>query len=515
MPILVVVDLDRGWLRQRLGRGWRLAASARAADAILVSQSAARRVLAAPPCRAPVLVLTEDDAALAEFIRAGASDCVGPEELSGPTLRRALAKAAARVNLCEQLEDLEGLLREHTERQARIYESAPIGQITVDEQGQILEANRTGASFLGRSRAGLQGWPLSHWLARESRQPFEHHLAGRRAHPLVLTLAAGGKPVQVASSVSDGLIRLYLTDVSEQVKALDTLSTAQSIQRAIVERLEDAVLTTDSEGLIRTANPAAQQLFGEPLLAQPLAGLFHQAPEPGSREYVARGGFPARVTYLREGLQAIVIVRDLTEARRHQQEVARASERERKRIGQDLHDDLGQQLTGLAYVASVLEGRVHEEVLPLARRVVEVAQQAVARSRSLARGLYPMTLKVTGLAGALRELTTQMQDTYGVACHLYVGRPPELREEAATHLYRLTQEAMTNAVKHSGCRQLEVVLHESELTIEDDGKPANGPPGLGLSSMHHHAQLIGATLHIGPGRRGGTLVRCSLAAPAK
>ena len=217
--------------------------------------------------------------------------------------------------------------------------------------------------------------------------------------------------------------------------------------------------------------------------------------------------------------------RDITERRRLEKQILEAGERERQIIGQDLHDDLCQQLTGIACLASVVRQRLAQrsaEETADAAKILVLVQQATACCRSLSKGLQPVALDAGGLLSSLQELCAQVETVSGVPCRFSGDAAPSCDDSAVpTHLYRIAQEAVTNAVKHAGARSIAVDLVRAGdrliLSIEDDGVGipdvlAGG--GIGLQTMAHRAHMIGATLSVERSPGGGTVVTCSLINPA-
>lgn len=221
--------------------------------------------------------------------------------------------------------------------------------------------------------------------------------------------------------------------------------------------------------------------------------------------------------------------RDVTQRRQISRQILEAGERERHRIGQDLHDDLCQHLTGIACLGRVLHQRLQSrrpDEAPAAAQVVDLVEQAVRRARDIARGLQPLQLATAGLPAALQELAATVERMFPIRCH-FSGDAAITLEDPATpiQLYRITQEAITNAVRHGRAQNVYIDLVEVEgrviLTVEDDGlgidhaappAPATAPHGLGVRTMRHRARMIGATLTLEPADGGGTIVTCKLPA---
>jgi PAS domain S-box-containing protein len=205
---------------------------------------------------------------------------------------------------------------------------------------------------------------------------------------------------------------------------------------------------------------------------------------------------------------------------RLEQEILEISERERQRIGQDLHDDLGQQLAGGWCLSQALENDLRgraPEVAASAARITETLQNALALTRSLARGLHPVAVEAGGLGAALKDLAARTSEIFHTNCTCRLPSPVPLFDHAtATHLYRIAQESVTNAVKHGKATRIAIVFEadagHAVLTISDDGvglaHGSRSAEGMGLRIMPYRAHMIGGHLDIGPGRDGGTRVSC-------
>jgi two-component system CheB/CheR fusion protein len=223
-------------------------------------------------------------------------------------------------------------------------------------------------------------------------------------------------------------------------------------------------------------------------------------------------------------------VRDITE-RKRAEELERAllkiSEREQTRIGQDLHDGLGQHLAGIELMSQVLEQNLSAKKLKAeAARAGDIARHvrdAISQTRSLARGLSPFVVESEGLVSALKELANRSESVFGVACQFQCVGTLKISEAAANHLYRIAQEAVTNAIKHGKAKRIEIRLDGTKeklsLSVKDNG---SGMPrvlpekrGIGLQIMQYRADMIGATLNAERDPAGGTVVRCVLTPHAR
>ena len=217
-----------------------------------------------------------------------------------------------------------------------------------------------------------------------------------------------------------------------------------------------------------------------------------------------------------------VFLRDITDRVRLEQEILQVGEREHRRIAQDLHDGLGQLLVGTAYLTSTLQKDLAAKSLPEARqlgRILEVINESIALTRSLARGLHPVAPEPNGLMVALEELAARTKKLFRIRCHFTCHQPVLIKDNAvATHLFRIAQEAITNAIKHGQPGRIEVSLTELPgrimLAVKDDGSGMpDGPhkhPGLGLRIMRYRAGVINGSVGIQKEAGGGTVVVCTV-----
>ncbi|MBA4391326.1 MAG: hypothetical protein C0399_10365 [Syntrophus sp. (in: bacteria)] len=215
------------------------------------------------------------------------------------------------------------------------------------------------------------------------------------------------------------------------------------------------------------------------------------------------------------------IVRDITRRKRLESEILEISGREQRRIGQDLHDSLSQHLAGIGFMGKALEKKIigHQ---PLERsdvtEIVSLIDQAITLTRSFARGLNPVRFEADGLIMALSELTVNVEKRFGISCSFEYSQQIQIEDNAVeTHLYRIVQEALNNAIKHGKAHTVAIKLHQDHntctLTVEDDGcgigNAVNHRKGMGLNIMRYRASMIGASLDIRDGERGGTTLTCS------
>ncbi|MGO8930868.1 MAG: response regulator [Limisphaerales bacterium] len=209
------------------------------------------------------------------------------------------------------------------------------------------------------------------------------------------------------------------------------------------------------------------------------------------------------------------------ERRRLEYELLEITEKERRRIGLDLHDDLGQQLSGLALMTKGLQLKLAKRrarETSDAARIHNLVQQAMTHARDLAGDLAMLDSKGDDLPKALDGLARHAEKLFNISCRCEVARNiPPLESDVASQLYKITQEAVTNAIKHAKAKAISISLangsEELILTIQNDGLPfpnlKSPSTGMGLRIMNYRASLIGASLEIKGDGPQGTCVTCS------
>lgn len=215
--------------------------------------------------------------------------------------------------------------------------------------------------------------------------------------------------------------------------------------------------------------------------------------------------------------QYLAVRTDITERRRLEEEVLRISELEQQRIGQDLHDGLGQHLTGIELLMQALQSKLPARNKEEAERIAEHVREAVRQTRSLARGLSPVELDANGLMSALQELAVNAEALFHVPCRFLCQTPVLISNNTvATHFFRIAQEAVSNAIKHGHARIVEITLQstadEVQLIVSDDGgglpDPKTQGEGMGLRIMGYRAGMIGAAFSV-ESKKPGTVVTCA------
>jgi two-component system, LuxR family, sensor kinase FixL len=345
------------------------------------------------------------------------------------------------------------------------------------------------------------------------------------------------------------------TELSTQQKldqAAIALDDTEERLRAILETAVEGIITIDERGTIESMNPAAVRIFGYKssevigknvhiLMPSP----YHEQHDSYLANYRNTGKariigigrevsgrrkdgtvFPMDLSVSEVKLAGRRLftgfVRDITERKRLEKEILETSDREQRRIGQDLHDGLCQQLAGIELMSQVLEQNLSGKSEADAARVGEIAghvREAISHTRLLARGLSPVTLESEGLMSALHELATNTKKIFKVECGFRCDPPVPLNDQAvASQLFRIAQEAVSNAIRHGKSTQILIQLREQRgritVTISDNGsgfpKVLPKQKGMGLRIMQSRAGMIGATLVVDRSPSGGVKVICSV-----
>ncbi len=335
-----------------------------------------------------------------------------------------------------------------------------------------------------------------------------------------------------------------ITEIDALERALD--ATKQRLE-GIFRTAADGLLTATPDGRVEDFNQAATELFGlsaKQARQRPIGELLAH-PDPDDAEWLrqawraagaARDALPTVETLGGDGAGTplelsirwiadlglyVLVLRDISERRRLEQEVIDLSTQEQERLGREIHDGLGQQLTALSLMAAGLAKRLQRRDVPEAKDALELRrhlEQTLADARILSSGLSPVEITPEGLPGALQALTDRVCAATGIDCRFeHTGDLPLEEPEQAAHLYRIAQEALNNAVKHSGAQRILIRLHGDArrltLSVQDDGRGLSSAdhrsPGLGLHIMHYRAHILGGRLAVESAAGGGMLVRFS------
>ncbi len=345
----------------------------------------------------------------------------------------------------------------------------------------------------------------------------------------------------------------YEDRLKELMEVREALQTSEQRHRAILETAVNAIITINERGIIDSINSSTVQMFGymsEELIGKNISvlmpspyreghdGYLQNYKETGVRKIIGIGRetvaqrkdgsvFPIDLSIgevvLPQGTFFTGIIRDITERKRLEQEILDISEKEQQRIGQDIHDDLCQQLAAIGCLAKVSLQRLQQtqsDVAPGLAEIVRLISSANTRAREMSRGLVPVVLEAGGLMSALGELASSTEKIFRISCRFWCEEQVMISHNlTATQLYRIAQEAVANALKHSGANRIEISLNLSDgrviLRVRDNGvgiaiTPADSNSGMGLLTMTHRAKTLSGKLTIEQDEFGGTLVMCSV-----
>lgn len=324
--------------------------------------------------------------------------------------------------------------------------------------------------------------------------------------------------------------------------------TPSTAAKELLETMSDTVLLVDTKGLIKSINSSSLNLFKckrKEIINQPFEAFFNNGQIGGEpfKDIIQREAFHNLETrcitkngketpvlfsssLMRDSDNAVLgvvcVIRDMTEQRRLEKEVIEVEGREQLRIGHDLHDGLGQHLTGVSLGCKALEGKASSGSGIKAEDVAEITAlilQATETVRHLSRGLSPVEMQNGGLVLALQELAKRTESMFSISCIISADESIHWNNEVvATHLYRIAQEAITNAVKHGNADKIDIFFTlENEkiiLKIMDNGSgipdTSERKKGMGLRIMNYRARIIGAAIDVFRRDEGGTVVSCTI-----
>lgn len=336
-------------------------------------------------------------------------------------------------------------------------------------------------------------------------------------------------------------LTLTATEITGQVRAERALAT----QAHMIESMLEGVAVVNEQTIIEITNPAFDTLFGYArgeLVGRALTTLIgwpFERPErwraAGRRMASMRVEFEGRrangSSFAAAGVisrfevagldRSLLVLQDVSERKQLERAVLEAVNREQYRIGNDLHDGLGQELTGIALMLRGVAGRLATEyaaILPEVEGITRLVNNAIESTRSLARGLSPVNLERGGLLDALEGLAMHAAELYGVrvTCTHRVKTIRPWSAELANHLYRIAQEAVSNAVRHGRARSIRLHLHglraKVRLIVADDGIgmpiEAADSAGMGLKIMRYRARMLGGEVRFERGEPHGTRIVC-------
>ncbi len=472
--------------------------------------------------------------------------------------------------LLQRIEELEARLAEEQNAGARRFqfavEAAPNGILMTDARGRIVFANRRARELFGYEEIEMKNLTVEQLMPERFRRGHvglrsRYHdgpaqrpmgigrdLFAQRKDGSEFPVEIGLTPVEIDG---ERLTLGMIADITERKRAEEALRE----KAHILASLHEAVFTVGGNQRIETWNRGAEYIFGwkeKEVVGQPVTAIcpedelrrysdrilpavilnghydstLHCRRQDGSEVFVAIRASLAdsdRESSQGNGHRVIFCANDISRQKELEDEIVQISEKEQRRIGQDLHDDLCQQLASIGCLAKVLQQELvakgNGETAGALGQLGEMLSSANVRAREISRGLAPAVIQREGLTSALEELASRTRKVFGVPCRFHCPDPVFVEDEKnAVQLYRIAQEATANAVKHSDATEIEIALSllpgHLQLRIRDDGRglppeAASRSSGLGLLTMNYRAGILGGELEIQSGPGEGTTITCT------
>jgi signal transduction histidine kinase/CheY-like chemotaxis protein len=441
----------------------------------------------------------------------------------------------------------EDALRKTSEFLNGMLATLPVAVARIDAQGTIKEARGQALDALGVGENELAGRSIF-TLFPEAQEAIRKAMSGESVN-FNSEFEHRGKTSHFENYYRFDRLRGsgamgFSIDVSARVEAEKVIRQKSQLLNGLLTNLPMIVGRLDSDGIVVEAQGQKlerYQMTPETMVGRRLAKLYPQL-KPAVSEALRGGSVNSVLTARADGTEwfadfflffdhelergALFFGCDITQRKLIERELLRVSDAEKNRIGSDLHDGLGQYLTGISCLSAALRDKLQTQKKSEADDAATIStlvQEAIAQTRALARGLCPVQLETAGLETALEDLTFQVQRLHGLECAFEsLGNAADCDSSVALHLYRIAQEAINNAVKHANAKRISVRLDFAQqnktLTIEDDGcgfdPQIDYGPSSGMSLMPYRAAMIGGTLNVTSQPNCGTKVECRFVYPS-
>jgi signal transduction histidine kinase len=322
-------------------------------------------------------------------------------------------------------------------------------------------------------------------------------------HNLVMSPDIRKLNTELERLLRERIDRLKRTVAIRKLEGIEAVVVVAGPGKKVMDEVRRVITTIEAEEerLLRERDLHARELAGRTTLVILLGSM---------------------LAILLAAFSTMIIIADLAHRERLEREVLEISEREQRRIGQDLHDGVCQHLTGISLLCRSLQQKLNDRAAPETKesaRITSLVNEGIEQTRRVTHGLYPVANEPGGLMLALQALATSVHETNQLACVFECPASVVIPDQmVATHLYRLAQEAVQNAIRHAQPTAITLRLTANaqaiHLTVQDDGcgmpTERSRKHGLGLDIMNYRASTIGARLDLLPGNPRGTLIRCVL-----
>lgn len=436
-------------------------------------------------------------------------------------------------------------------------ESTPNAIIIANDKGRIVLANQQAENLFGYKREELMGQLLEILLPERYRAAHPGQRASFMSAPSARPMGSGRDlyarrkdgteiPVEIGlnpvKSEEGHYVLAAIVDITQRKQAEESLRKSQERFRHMVENLPAGAVHVEANSIlfnkateeitgysnseIQTLKDWFQRLYGkehDKIFAQYEGDKKAGFPIPRIVQLRRKDGqirFVEFAAYADEKVE-VWMLHDVTERKRLEKMILEVTKKEQQRIGEALHEGLAQHLTMTAIAGKLLETKLSKKSTALARealKVVGMVNQGITQTRELAQGLYSPELQSDGFPAALKMFVGDTQKTCNVRCFFQCDPDVQIVDNtAATHLYRIVREAVSNAIKHGRAKRIVISLKakdekNSELKIMNTGAkfkaPKPGYEGMGLKIMQSRANIVGATLTITPRPKGGAIVSC-------
>jgi PAS domain S-box-containing protein len=453
----------------------------------------------------------------------------------------------------------ENSLQESEKKYRMLVETMNDGIVMVDENNLVTFTNDKFCQMVGYSKDEIIGHSLESLICEDERQKFLNEMKKRREgyqekYEIALQSSGGNRVYTIVSPrlILDednsyaGSFGIF-TDITERKEMEEELRYSEERYRTIFETSGSAMIIIEEDMIISQANKETERITG--YLKDEIIGnkkfteflprnqmerlvIYHhlRRKDPNSVPNQYEFNFINRSGEGREAIAiismipgtnaSVVSIQDITERRRLEMEILNISMLEQQRIGQNLHDDLGQILTGTGFLCELLIKKLSERSIPEtvdAREIYRLIMEAKEHTRVLSRGLCPVDMDLGGITTAIKQIADNTEKVFGITCNFDYSSDILIEDSTVeTQLYYIVQEAVTNSIKHGKAENLNIELKKIgeriHLNVRDDGigipEAIDITKGLGLRIMFYRAEVIGASINIYRDGERGTTVSC-------